>query len=96
MRSSLIFTGVACVIQGWKGHKYPIMEGHSGLALPAFKEMHNHLDKTYLGLPWKSCTPVPNLMERLNLEAVELAELAETGQSIKGRWNLSYCSFIRC
>ncbi|MFF2287926.1 uracil/xanthine transporter [Peribacillus butanolivorans] len=31
MRSSLIFTGVACVIQGWKGHKYPIMEGHSGL-----------------------------------------------------------------
>ncbi|MCK1992290.1 uracil/xanthine transporter [Peribacillus muralis] len=31
MRSSLVFTGIACVIQGWKGHKYPIMEGHSGL-----------------------------------------------------------------
>ncbi len=31
MRSSLILTGIASVIQGWKGHKYPIMEGHSGL-----------------------------------------------------------------
>ncbi|AOH56539.1 uracil/xanthine transporter [Peribacillus muralis] len=31
MRSSLVFTGIACVIQGWKGHRYPIMEGHSGL-----------------------------------------------------------------
>jgi len=50
------------------------------LALPAFKEMHNHLDKTYLGLPWKSCIPAANLIERLNLEAKELAELASTGQ----------------
>ncbi|MCO0596992.1 amidohydrolase [Peribacillus butanolivorans] len=58
----------------------PVQDARNLLALPAFKEMHNHLDKTYLGLPWKSCTPVPNLMERLNLEAVELAELAETGQ----------------
>lgn len=31
IRSSLIFTGIATVIQGWKGHKFPIMEGHSGL-----------------------------------------------------------------
>ncbi|MEH6937162.1 uracil/xanthine transporter [Bacillus sp. JJ664] len=31
MRSSLILTGIASFIQGWKGHKYPIMEGHSGL-----------------------------------------------------------------
>ncbi|MET3196154.1 uracil/xanthine transporter [Bacillus sp. OAE603] len=31
MRSSLIITGIASFIQGWKGHKYPIMEGHSGL-----------------------------------------------------------------
>ena len=59
---------------------FPVQDARNLLALPAFKEMHNHLDKTYLGLPWKSCTPVPNLMERLNLEAVELAELAKTGQ----------------
>ncbi|KAA0546579.1 uracil/xanthine transporter [Bacillus sp. BGMRC 2118] len=31
MRSSLIFTGLACIFQGWVGHKFPLMEGHSGL-----------------------------------------------------------------
>jgi xanthine/uracil permease len=31
LRTSLIFTGLACLFQGWKGHRYPIMEGHSGL-----------------------------------------------------------------
>ncbi|MGE7758400.1 amidohydrolase [Peribacillus sp. NPDC097895] len=58
----------------------PVQDAGKLLALPAFKEMHNHLDKTYLGLPWKSCTPVANLMERLKLEAAELPELARTGQ----------------
>ncbi|MFD6208109.1 amidohydrolase [Peribacillus sp. NPDC060253] len=58
----------------------PVQDAGKLLALPAFKEMHNHLDKTYLGMPWKSCTPVANLMERLKLEAAELAELARTGQ----------------
>lgn len=58
----------------------PVQDAGNLLALPSFKEMHNHLDKTYLGLPWKSCTPVPSLIERLKLEAEELAELAETGR----------------
>ncbi|MEK3805888.1 uracil/xanthine transporter [Bacillus sp. FSL H8-0547] len=31
LRSSLIFTGIACFLQGWIGHRYPIMEGHSGI-----------------------------------------------------------------
>ncbi|MEW8972402.1 MAG: uracil/xanthine transporter [Mesobacillus sp.] len=31
LRSSLIFTGVACVMQGMFGHRYPLMEGHSGV-----------------------------------------------------------------
>ncbi|KZR58140.1 uracil/xanthine transporter [Pseudobacillus badius] len=31
LRSSLIFTGAACVLQGLWGHRYPLMEGHSGL-----------------------------------------------------------------
>lgn len=31
VRSSLIFTGIACILQGWIGHRYPLMEGHSGL-----------------------------------------------------------------
>lgn len=54
------------------------MEGK--LALPAFKEMHNHLDKTYLSLGWRACRPVKNLSERLALEAAELEELAETAE----------------
>lgn len=48
------------------------------LAVPSFKEMHNHLDKTYKGIGWRSTIPVNNLKERLTLEAKELAELAPT------------------
>lgn len=54
------------------------MEGK--LALPAFKDMHNHLDKTYLSLGWRACRPVKSLSERLALEAAELEELAETAE----------------
>lgn len=54
------------------------MEGW--LMLPAFKEMHNHLDKTYLSVGWKACRPVNNLRERLDFEAEELVELAETAE----------------
>src|SRR5699024_2266603 len=53
-------------------------EGH--LAVPSFKEMHNHLDKTYMGLDWKASIPVKNLKERLDLEARELKELADTAE----------------
>lgn len=31
LRSSLMFTGIACMLQGWIGHRYPVMEGHSGV-----------------------------------------------------------------
>lgn len=31
LRSSLIFTGLACFLQGWIGHRFPLMEGHSGV-----------------------------------------------------------------
>ncbi|PLT33203.1 uracil/xanthine transporter [Bacillus sp. V5-8f] len=31
LRASLIITGAACMLQGWLGHRLPIMEGHSGL-----------------------------------------------------------------
>ncbi|MEH6944923.1 uracil/xanthine transporter [Bacillus sp. JJ722] len=31
IRTSLIITGVAGMIQGWLGHRLPLMEGHSGL-----------------------------------------------------------------
>jgi cytosine/adenosine deaminase-related metal-dependent hydrolase len=54
------------------------IDGKGLLALPTLKEMHNHLDKTYLSLDWKACKPVKNLKERLQLEARELQELAPT------------------
>ncbi|WP_152443124.1 uracil/xanthine transporter [Bacillus sp. THAF10] len=31
LSASLLFTGLACIFQGWMGHRYPLMEGHSGL-----------------------------------------------------------------
>ncbi|MBU7595298.1 uracil/xanthine transporter [Metabacillus halosaccharovorans] len=31
LRSSLVFTGMACLLQGLIGHRYPLMEGHSGI-----------------------------------------------------------------
>ncbi|MDQ0973132.1 cytosine/adenosine deaminase-related metal-dependent hydrolase [Neobacillus niacini] len=52
--------------------------GKGFLALPTFKEMHNHLDKTYLSLDWKAPIPAKNLEERLRLEAMELEVLAPT------------------
>ncbi|ANU14582.1 Cytosine deaminase [Planococcus halocryophilus Or1] len=54
------------------------MDAKGLLGLPSFKEMHNHLDKTYLSLDWKACQPVSNLKQRLNLESIELEELSET------------------
>jgi len=54
------------------------VDGKCSLAIPAFKEMHNHLDKTYLSLDWKSPIPAKNLKDRLRMEAMELEELAPT------------------
>lgn len=48
------------------------------LAIPAFKDMHNHLDKTYLSLEWKAARPSRNLQHRLEMEAEELTALAKT------------------
>ncbi|UOY93305.1 uracil/xanthine transporter [Ectobacillus sp. JY-23] len=31
LRISLVFTGLACILQGKLGHRLPLMEGHSGL-----------------------------------------------------------------
>jgi cytosine/adenosine deaminase-related metal-dependent hydrolase len=56
----------------------PIQDAQGLLALPPLKEMHNHLDKTYLGGPWKSCIPVKSLAQRLELEAQGLPILLET------------------
>lgn len=31
MQRSFIYTGIACILQAFIGHKYPLMEGQSGL-----------------------------------------------------------------
>lgn len=54
------------------------VDGKCCLVLPTFKEMHNHLDKTYLSLDWKAPIPAKNLKDRLRMEAMELEELAPT------------------
>lgn len=46
------------------------------LALPPFKEMHNHLDKTYMTVGWRAALPVGSFAERLASEASELPLLA--------------------
>lgn len=46
------------------------------LATPTLKDMHNHLDKTYMTLGWRGTLPVANLKERLAAEANELPLLA--------------------
>lgn len=61
-----------------KNSEEPGVDMQGKLCLPAFKDMHNHLDKTYLSLPWKACIPSKNLAHRLKLEAEELTELAKT------------------
>lgn len=48
------------------------------LAIPPFKDYHNHLDKTYLSLGWKACQLADHLVGRLEIEAQEQHELAGT------------------
>ncbi len=45
-------------------NKLPIFDAKSKLMLPAFKEMHIHIDKTYYGGPWKAVRPVKNIIGR--------------------------------
>lgn len=48
------------------------------LALPSFKEMHVHLDKTLLGDQWRPVTPAANIFERFEIEKRVLSTLPTT------------------
>ncbi|MGH0428928.1 amidohydrolase family protein [Bacillus hominis] len=50
------------------------------LVLPAFEEMHIHIDKTYYGGPWKACMPAENIFTRFNEEETILPKQLETAQ----------------
>lgn len=37
-----------------------VIDAEQALLLPALKEMHIHIDKTYFGGPWQACQPITN------------------------------------
>ncbi|MDE0582497.1 amidohydrolase [Planococcus sp. A6] len=45
-----------------------MIDGKGLLVLPAFKETHVHLDKTYMGEPWRACVPASSVIERSTIE----------------------------
>lgn len=51
------------------------MDGKGLLVLPAFKEKHVHLDKTYMGEPWRACVPASSVIERSTIEKNILASI---------------------
>ena len=59
-----------------------VVNANGLLALPAFEEMHIHIDKTYYGGPWKACTPVKSIFTRIHEEQTILPKQLETA---KGR-----------
>lgn len=54
------------------------IDGQGRLLLPALKENHIHIDKTYYGGKWISCAKGKDLLGRLEEEKVLLPELLKT------------------
>ncbi|GAF18873.1 cytosine deaminase [Bacillus sp. JCM 19046] len=52
------------------------VNGRGYLLLPSLREMHCHLDKSKLGVPWRPITPAKNLVERFTSEIRELDGLS--------------------
>ncbi|MFT4414327.1 amidohydrolase family protein [Fredinandcohnia humi] len=50
------------------------------LMLPAFKEMHIHIDKTYYGGPWKAVRPAKSILDKFAEEAELLPKLLPTAK----------------
>ncbi|EFI84199.1 amidohydrolase [Listeria grayi] len=69
-------TGISPAVEPITAEIAKTIDAKGKLAVPSFKDMHNHLDKTYLSLNWKAAVPVSSLRERLILEAEELSLLA--------------------
>lgn len=58
----------------------PKEDANNLLLLPAFRDMHIHIDKTYYGGPWKACTPFESIFTRLKEEEELLPRLLPTAQ----------------
>ncbi len=48
---------------------------YGNLLLPSLQEMHCHLDKSKLGVPWQPITPANSIVERFTQEIKELDQL---------------------
>ncbi|WP_242273357.1 amidohydrolase family protein [Bacillus cereus group sp. BfR-BA-01310] len=57
-----------------------IFDANRLLVLPAFEEMHIHIDKTYYSGPWKACMPAENIFTRFNEEETILPKQLATAQ----------------
>ncbi|SMF92592.1 Cytosine/adenosine deaminase [Paenibacillus uliginis N3/975] len=59
----------------------PCYDANAQLLLPAFREMHIHLDKTYYGGPWRAVRPAPNgVFSRIEEEKALLSTLLPTAK----------------
>jgi cytosine/adenosine deaminase-related metal-dependent hydrolase len=58
----------------------PKQDANGLLALPSFRDMHIHIDKTYYGGPWKAVTPIKTILDRLAEEAELMTKLLPTAQ----------------
>jgi cytosine/adenosine deaminase-related metal-dependent hydrolase len=56
------------------------VEGNGLLALPPFAEKHVHLDKTYMGEPWRACVPAKSVIERSTIEKNILSSIGTSTQ----------------
>lgn len=54
------------------------IDGKGLLALPPFTEKHVHLDKTYMGGPWRACVPASSVTERSNIEKNILSSIGSS------------------
>jgi len=62
------------------GDGLPSRDAGGLLLLPAFKEMHIHIDKTYYSGPWKAVKPVAGIFGRIEEERELLPKLLPTAR----------------
>ncbi|MGO0058868.1 amidohydrolase family protein [Brevibacillus fluminis] len=58
----------------------PQQDAKELLLLPAFADMHIHIDKTYYSGPWKACTPPVSIFTRIKEEQELLPKLLPTAR----------------
>jgi len=49
-------------------NRLPVLDADGALLLPALKDMHIHLDKTYFGGPWQAVRPAKSIFDRIEEE----------------------------